>query len=256
MIRGVLLDLSGVLYVGDTAVPGAVEAVARLRAAGLELRFLTNSTRDPKRALLARLRGLGFDIAARDVFTPAQAAREWLAAHGHRPHLLTVPELAEDFDGPDPTLPQAVVLGDMGPGFTFDVLNAAFRLLIGGAPFLALAANRTFQDADGELSMDAGAFVAALEYASGVRAQLVGKPAPAFFAAAARDMGLPLAGVAMVGDDAEADIAGALEAGAEAAFLVRTGKYRPGAETLASRAPTATVADLAEAAERIVGIRG
>jgi len=252
MIKGVLIDLSGVLYVGDAVLPGAAEALERLAAAGLPVRFVTNTTRKTKAALLAQLRGLGLPVAAEDVFTPAQAACDWLAAHGCAPHLLVHPGLEPDFADCAAEGPKAVVLGDAGESFDYARLNAAFRAIAGGAPFLALAANRVFKDADGGLSMDAGAFVAALEYASGVKAELLGKPAPAFFAAAAASMGLDLPQVAMIGDDAEADVAGALAAGAGAGLLVRTGKYREGDEERVSPAPTAVVEGIAEAVELIL----
>lgn len=248
MIRGVLLDLAGVLYTGDAALPGAAEAVTRLREAGLPLRFLTNSTRAPKAKLLDKLAGFGVAVAEEELFTPAQAARDRLAAEGWAPHLLVHPDLEGEFAGSAGDGPPALVLGDAGTGFSYEALNAAFRVLAGGAPFLALAANRVFRDADGKLSLDAGAFVAALEFASGTRAEVLGKPAPAYFRAAAASMGLDLAQVAMVGDDAEADVAGSLAAGVGQAVLVRTGKYRMGDERRFDPAPSAVTAGIGEAA--------
>lgn len=252
MIRGVLLDMSGVLYVGDKALPGAVAALERLRGAGLPLRFVTNTTTKPKRRLVELMAGMGFAVTPEEIFTPVAAARAWMAAEGRRPHLLIHPALAEDFEGCAEAGPSAVVVGDAGRGFTYDALNTAFRELVDGAPMLALAQNRAFMDADGTLSLDAGAFVKALEYASGTAPILLGKPAPGFFAAAAESMGLALADVAMVGDDAEADVAGALSAGVGMGALVRTGKYREGDEAGFDPRPTAVVADLTEAAERIL----
>ncbi|MEX5729821.1 HAD superfamily hydrolase (TIGR01458 family) [Rhodovulum iodosum] len=253
MVKGVLLDISGVIYAGDEALPGAVEAVARLRAAGLPVRFLSNSTRSPRRRLVEKLTKMGVPLDAGELFTPAAAARRWLEETGHSAHFLIHPDLAEDFQGVPEEGPKALVLGDAGRFFTYEALNAAFRVLEGGAPFLALAANRVFRDADGGLSLDAGAFVRALEYASGTEARILGKPAPGFFAAAAADMALELGAVAMVGDDAEADVAGARAAGAGAAYLVRTGKYRQGDEARVTPPPTAVVDDLAAAAARILG---
>ena len=249
MIRGVLLDLAGVLYAGDAALPGAAEAVARLRDSGVPLRFLTNSTRTPKARLLDKLAGLSIAVAPEELFTPAQAARDRLAAEGWAPHLLVHPDLADEFADCTMEGPPALVLGDAGTGFSYEALNAAFRVLADGAPFLALAANRVFLDADGKLSLDAGAFVAALEFASGSKAEVLGKPAPGYFRAAAQSMGLALSEVAMVGDDAEADVAGALAAGAGRAVLVRTGKYRAGDEARFAPAPSATVAGIAAAAD-------
>lgn len=252
MLKGVLIDLAGVLYTGDKALPGAVAAVRRLRAAGVAVRFLTNSTRSPKRMLLARLKAFGVDLAPDELFTPAAAACDWLARHGHAPHLLIHPELCEDFADAHAIGPEAVVLGDAGRFFTYEALNAAFRKIDAGAPFLALAANRVFRDSDGELSLDAGAFVVALEHASGRAALLFGKPAPGFFSAAAASMGAGMAEVAMIGDDAEADIAGALDAGAALAVLVRTGKYRDGDETRFKPGPSMVVDGIGDAVDALL----
>ncbi|ARE39405.1 HAD-superfamily subfamily IIA hydrolase, hypothetical 2 [Rhodovulum sp. P5] len=249
MVRGVLIDLSGVLYVGEAVLPGAVAALDQLSSAGVPVRFLTNTTRKTRAMILTQLRDFGIAVAEDQIFTPAQAACARLAAEGHAAHLLIHPDLAPDFAACAKDGPVAVVIGDAGPYFDYAGLNAAFRELMRGAPFLALAANRVFRDADGDLSMDAGAFVHALEYASGRTATVLGKPSAEFFAAAAGSMGLPLSDVAMIGDDAEADVAGALAAGAGAAILVRTGKYRPGDETRVSPSPTVVADDIGGAVE-------
>lgn len=255
MIRHVLLDLAGVIYDGDRPIEGAVEAVARLRDAGFGLRFLTNTTRMPRRELLRRLHSMGLPIAEAELFTPAQAARDWLTARKLTPHLLVHPALLEDFAGLPPGEVEAVVVGDAAQGFSYDALNAAFRKLIEGAAFVALARNRSFKDDDGGLSLDTGAFVVALEYASRSEAVLLGKPAPDFFCGALASLGSDGKDTVMVGDDAEADVAGALAAGLGAALLVRTGKYRPGDETKAKPSPSETVADLAAAVQWIMDRR-
>ena len=118
--------------------------------------------------------------------------------------------------------------------------------------FLALAINRTFKDAAGLLSLDTGAFVAALEFASGRGPVVLGKPSPDFFLLALAGLNCPAADAVMVGDDAESDVAGALSAGLGAALLVRTGKYRPGDETRFDPAPTALVDDLTAATDCII----
>ena len=100
----------------------------------------------------------------------------------------------------------------------------------------AFAKNRNFLDHDGELSLDAGPFVAALEYASGREATVFGKPAAMFFKLAVESLRCAPEEVAMIGDDVEADVGGAMAAGLMG-VLVRTGKYRPGQEAhLAERA--------------------
>src|SRR5262249_11284005 len=202
-IRGVLLDLDGVLYVGREALPGAAEALRRLRAADLPLGFITNTTRRSRRVIRTDLEALGLVIADDELFTPARAARDWIAARDAAPYLLIHPGLAEDFAAL-PSGKDVVVVGDAGDGFTYAALNQAFRLLIAGAPFLALATNRYFRDADG-LSLDAGPFVVALEHASGTHALLFGKPAPAFFHVALSGLGCRTEEAVMSGHAVEAE---------------------------------------------------
>jgi HAD superfamily hydrolase (TIGR01458 family) len=256
MISAVLLDLAGVIYDGEKAVPGAAEAVARLRTAGLPIRFVSNTTRSSKPAILARLAKLGLPVTGNELFTPAEAACDWLRAHERTAHLLVHPDLTSEFQHLPDDGPMAVVVGDAGDAFDYKALNAAFRKLVHGAELLALAPNRTFRDADGELSLDAGAFVAALEFASQRQAIVLGKPAPDFFQAALATIPCPAAEAVMVGDDAETDVGGALSAGLGHALLVRTGKYRDGDEARFMPAPSATLPDISVAVDWILARRG
>jgi HAD superfamily hydrolase (TIGR01458 family) len=256
MIRGVLLDLAGVVYDGEKPIAGAIEAVAGLRAAGLPLRFISNTTRSTKQAVLGKLHAMGLDAGEGEVFTPAAAARDWLLRQHRTPHLVIHRGLEPEFRDLPRDGKAAVVIGDAGEGFSYSALNQAFRQLVEGAEFLALAVNRTFRDSDGGLSLDAGPFVAALEFAAGRRATVLGKPSQDFFLAALARMGGAADTAAMVGDDAEADVSGALRAGFAAALLVRTGKYRTGDETRFEPPPTAVVDDLAEAARWIIEHKG
>jgi len=245
-IAGVLVDLGGVVYLGDEPLPGALAAIERIRAADIPVRFLTNVTRQSHGDIVAKLRRMGVAIAPHELLTPSQMAVNLLRTKGARPHLLVHPNLMPDFADAFDGTTEAVVVGDAGEGVTYRSLNAAFRKLSAGAEFLALAANRNFMDADGALSIDAGAFVAALEYASGSRATVLGKPSPDFFRLAVESIGCAPADAVMIGDDAESDVAGALNAGLKA-VLVRTGKYRPGQENALTRRPTYVADDLAGA---------
>lgn len=245
-ITGVLLDLSGVVFSGDEAIGDAVSSIKDLRTNGIPFRFVTNTTSKPLRTLAEKLRRLGIDASEEDIFTPASAARKLVHERGLSPYLVVHPDLLEDLDVPSGRNPDAVIVGDAGQTFSYDVLNTAFRLIDGGAAFIALARNRTFRDADGQLSLDAGPFVVALEFATRSEAFLVGKPSASFYAAAIADLGTPACETAMIGDDAESDVAGALELGM-AGLLVRTGKYKDGDEFRIDRKPTATVPDLRRA---------
>jgi HAD superfamily hydrolase (TIGR01458 family) len=246
-IRALLIDLDGVLYVEDEPIEGAVEAVARLRAAGLGLRFVTNTTARSRSHTLTKLDRLGFGVADEELVTPAVLAVQHCRERSlSRVALIMNDEVKADFSALEErdSDVEAVIVGDLGEAFSYDVLNAAFRHLMAGAELVALQRNRYWLRADG-LSLDVGPFVAALEYASGRTATVVGKPAPAFFELALAPLGAPPAEAAMVGDDVESDIGGALGAGL-AGILVRTGKYREDAARAAGVEPTATVASIAD----------
>ncbi len=224
---GVLLDIDGVLYVGNEPIAGAHEAFTALREMSAGLRLLTNTTSRSRRAVREHLLGMGFDVALEEVLTPAAMAERHCREREYDSVSVLVSEgLREDVAELETAAPgaqvDAVVLGDLGDGFTPEVLNSVFRALMDGAELVALQHNRYWRRADG-LALDVGAYAAALEYASGRDAVTVGKPASEFFLAAMTDMGLEQ-GV-MIGDDVEADVGGAMAAGLPG-VLVRTGKYR------------------------------
>lgn len=249
--KGVLLDLGGVVYIGDEPLSGAAEATAALRNSGLAIRFLTNATRNPRRRILEKLRSIGISAEPDELFTPATAARRIIEEESLSPHLLIDPRLAEDFEGLPPGGNAAVVIGDAGDGFTYDAMNEAFRRLDAGAEFLALANNRSFRGSDGELNLDAGAFVAALSFASRREPIVLGKPSPDYFAAALASMDCKTDEAVMIGDDVESDVGGAMTAGITG-ILIKTGKYYEGAETLIDPPPDHVARDLADAAEWIL----
>ena len=245
--RGLLIDLDGVLYVEDEAVPGAAEAVATLRDRGLPLRFVTNTTSRSKRQTLERLERLGFRVPAEELVTPAALARERCLERGHeRVALVMNEDVKEDFEGLTEADSEvdAVIMGDLGEAFGFEILNHAFRQVMEGAELIALQKNRFWMTPDG-LSLDAGPFVAAIEYATGRDALVVGKPSNAFFELVLGDMGVGASDAAMVGDDVETDVGGALGAGL-AGILVRTGKYREEFVARSGVEPTATVDSIAD----------
>jgi HAD superfamily hydrolase (TIGR01458 family) len=244
---GILFDLDGTVYQEGRAIPGAAAALEALRRRGLPFRFTTNTTRRPRAALAARLREMGIQAQAEEILSAPAAAARWLRDRGiRRAQLLLAEATFEEFSGLEivDRSPEAVVVGDLGEGWTFPLLNQAFRNLIDGAELLAIQRNR-YWHTEGGLSLDAGPFVAALEYGSGKTATLVGKPSPAFFEAAARELGLPPERIAVVGDDLESDVAGARAAGM-LGIAVRTGKYRPQDEARARQAADVVLDSIAE----------
>lgn len=255
VFKAVLLDLGGVVYIGDQPLPGAVDAIGRLRDAGLAVRFLTNTTRSSHRQLLDKLRTMGLDVAEDELFTPSLAARRLIEQEGYVPHLLVHPALEEDFAGLPPGDREALVIGDAGESFSYQALNAAFRALARDAAFLALANNRSFRDSDGGLSLDAGPFVSALAFASRREPLVLGKPSAAYFLAALASMGCAPEEAVMIGDDVENDVAGAMAVGLTG-ILVRTGKYQSGVEHHIDPPPDMVADDLADAVAWLLSKQG
>lgn len=225
--QGLLLDLDGTLYVGDSLLPGVLEALGRIRGRGAGVRYLTNTTSKSRAAIVEYLGRLGLEVEPGHVYTAPIVARDHLLKAGcHRCHFLLKPEVIADMEGIEPVdaEPDAVVIGDMGGLFSDDALNRAFRFVMEGAAFYTLARNRCYRAADG-LRLDVGAYAAALEYGTRREAVLLGKPAAHFFTPALESLGLRPEDAIMVGDDLEGDVGGAQAAGIRG-VLVRTGKFR------------------------------
>lgn len=227
-IKGYLFDLDGTIYQAGKLIAGVAEALDQLREAGTPYRFVTNTTRKPRSEVVRYLTDLGIVAEAEDCLTAPVAAASWLAAQQaerifpllHSPTLQDLGALVIDRQRPE-----YLVVGDLGDDWNVEILNQAFQALMRGAELVALQKNRYWRRHD-ELVLDAGAFVAALEYSSGKQARVIGKPSRDFFLTAVRDLGLPPEQVVMVGDDLEGDVLGARRAGLRG-LAVRTGKYRP-----------------------------
>jgi HAD superfamily hydrolase (TIGR01458 family) len=233
-MAAILLDIDGVLHVSGEAIPGAVDAVAALRRAGHDIRFITNNSTRPRHRLVEELCGMGFDVAPDDVQTTGAAAARELA--GKRVFALVMEGIVEDLDGVELVGEgaDAVLIGGCDettePNQVFSYMNLghAFAELQAGAELYCLHKNRWWQTKRGPM-LDAGAFVAGLEYATGMDATVLGKPSAAYFAAALAALDAEPELTWMITDDLEADVAGAQMFGMKT-VLVRTGKFRP--ETL------------------------
>jgi len=245
-IRGFLIDLDGTVVEADRLIPGVPEALAWLRNRGLPYRFVTNTTSKPCGVIIERLRGVGLDIAPEELFSAPIVGRDYLLGRGlTRCFPLIKSSLQADLEGIElvDEKPQAVLVGDIGDELTYSKLNHAFRCLLDGAEFIALAQNRYFKGADG-LYLDVGSIVAGLEYATERKSILVGKPAAEFFATAGRGLGVPTDSIAVIGDDLEADALGGRNAGG-VGILVRTGKFRAGQLEQSAAKPDVVIDSLA-----------
>jgi HAD superfamily hydrolase (TIGR01458 family) len=232
-MRGVLIDLDGVVWESDQVVAGAPEVIDWLHSAGIPHLFVTNTTSRPRRLIAAKLAQLGMDVAAEQILTPPIAATTWLDQNTRGPAVLVVPDATrEDFvsvasvDLERAADVAAVVVGDIGDAWTYPLLNSIFRLLLGQpAPqLIALGMTRYWRAEDG-LRLDVAPFIKALEHAAGCKAIVLGKPSPVFFSIALNIIGCAAADAIMIGDDIDTDVKGAQAAGLKG-LLVKTGKFR------------------------------
>ncbi|XP_054625547.1 phospholysine phosphohistidine inorganic pyrophosphate phosphatase isoform X2 [Dunckerocampus dactyliophorus] len=227
-LKGVILDMCGVLYdsgEGDgVAIPGSIEAVRKLKASDLKLRFCTNESQASRDKFVAKLQRLGFDISVEEVFSPAPAAVAVLKQRGLRPHLLVYDALLPEFDSVNKSDPNCVVIGDAAEKFSYQNMNKAFRVLIGlEKPVLfSLGKGKYYKEMDG-LKLDVGVYMKALE-------------------------------VMMIGDDLVNDVGGAQQCGMKG-VQVRTGKYRPSDQNHPTVVADGTVDDLAQAVDMILSGR-
>lgn len=226
-IKGILFDLDGVLYVGSKPIEGAIEAVAKIRASGVHCRFVTNTSTLSLVSLQNKISALGFLIPANEIISAPQATLFYLQSQ-HDPvcRLLLADDITKDFGQfrQSDTAPDYIIVGDIGNAWTYPLLNELFNSLMQGAKLIAIHKNRFWQTEHG-LQMDIGGFIDGLEYASGSKAMIIGKPSADFFQIALDDMGLTAAETVIVGDDIDVDVAGGQGAGLKG-VLVRTGKYR------------------------------
>lgn len=249
-MAAILLDVDGVFHVSGEPIPGGAAAVTRLRKDGHWLRFVTNNTTRSRADLADDLRALGIELADEELETTPRAAARVLA--GKRVLALTMAAIVPDLEGVELVGEdaEAVLLGgadetdETGRVFSYTNLARAFHELEGGAQLYCLHKNRWWQTGHGP-RLDTGAFVAGLEYAAGVEATVLGKPSPAYFAAALEALDADAEMTWMVGDDIDADIAGAQRHGMKT-VLVRTGKFRPDAVEAARTRPDGIVSSIAQ----------
>jgi HAD superfamily hydrolase (TIGR01458 family) len=249
-MAAILVDVDGVLHVSGAPIAGAATAVRRLRDAGHRLRFVTNTTTRSRSQVVEQLRELNIELADDELQTTGVVAAR--ALKGKRVLTLTMPGLLEDLDGLSLVgmNVDAVLIGGADEGeetgriFSYLNLNRAFNELDSGAELYCLHKNRWWQTADGP-RLDAGAFVAGLEYAADTEATVLGKPSAAYFTAALEALDAEAELTWMVGDDLETDCLGAHRHGMKT-ILVRTGKFRPDDVERSRVQPDAIVSSIAQ----------
>jgi HAD superfamily hydrolase (TIGR01458 family) len=226
-IKGLLIDLDGVVYNDSEIIPGSVDTIRQLRQKNIPFRFITNTTMKCRDTLRKKLNNFGIDVEANEIFSAAYAAAKYVSQFPKaKCHLMLKEDSKKEFIGMESEEENVdfVVAGDLGDAVTFDLLNNAFVRLMNGAKLIALQKNR-FWLSDRGYTLDAGAFIALLEYSSNQEAILIGKPERKFFELALLDLNLPPENVMMIGDDIESDIGGAAQLNIRTC-MVQTGKFR------------------------------
>ncbi|XP_054716449.1 phospholysine phosphohistidine inorganic pyrophosphate phosphatase-like [Uloborus diversus] len=227
-VKGVLLDITGVLYESGQkhAIPGSVEAICKLRKLNIPFRFVTNETQRTRESLIKKLQAFGFEIVEKEVFSPGVAVSRYVKENNLRPYLFIHPDIYPEFSDCDQTSPNSVVVGDAAQFFSYENMNKAFKVLISAEkPVLISMGKGRFYKENDELVMDLGGFTAALEYSTGVQAEVIGKPAPDFFLNALRDISIAPHQAVMIGDDMNSDVHAAQKCGMKG-VMVKTGKFR------------------------------
>jgi len=257
-IRGVLLDIDGVLHVGMQPIAGAVETLCWLEEHGYRTCFVTNTTTMARATLAQRLSEIGLPISEQQLITAPVATANYIRQHyaGKRCWVLIKGDTVADFAGIEVVgagvgeLASArvhadiVVIGGAEELLTYEAMNAAFRMLMDGAVLLATHTNLYWLASDG-LRLDSGPYVHALELATGKHATVLGKPDRAFFEQALLSIGVSAAEAVMVGDDLENDVHGAQRAGLHG-VLVCTGKRHGDSPLLQQVHPDAILPSIAD----------
>lgn len=253
-IKGVLFDLDGVFHVGEDLIDGGNKTLAWLRDHKIGYRFVTNNTTLSRSALVAKLQNMGLEISEDELLSANYAGVLQLKKMGACRCRLVLRETAKaDYPNSVESRPDVIVVGDIGTAWDYALLNELMNQILEGAELVALHKGRYFQTEAG-LMLDSGAFVAALEHATGKKAHVVGKPNPAFFEMGSAMLNASPEELLMVGDDLINDIQGAQNAGYHA-VLVQTGKYRKALVAQSSITPDGVIPSVAELPNYLFSIR-
>jgi NagD protein len=227
---GFLIDMDGVIYRGGQLIPGADRFINDLRRADVPFRFLTNNSQRTHRDVATRLQRLGIDVDPEHVYTCAKATARYLARQkpggtayviGEGGLLTALHEYGYSVVDRDPDY---VVVGE-GRTLTFEMVEAALKMILGGAKLIATNLDPNCPTESG-LRPGCGATVAMLEAASGVKAFSVGKPSPVMLRGTRKELGLTTDQTVVIGDTMETDILGGVQLGFTTILVLSGGTCR------------------------------
>ena len=256
-LRGFAFDLDGTIWEGPVLLPGAVELVNDVRAAGLGVVFASNCSRSGSVVLGHRLAELGITTKPGEILTPFDlVGGEVKRALGPTPVLVVgTRDLAELLVNSGHTLvaferwqeAKAVVVG-VDLGFDYERLRAAARAVAAGASFFAINLDSRFPVGPGLFDPGCGALAAAIAVAGGAEPVAIGKPQPTLFRIAIERLGCPSRQAAMIGDSQPSDINGGRAAGMFTVWLdPENNGSRPDSADLKGPRPTRAASALAQA---------
>jgi NagD protein len=206
-----------VVYRGGELIPGAVEFIRQLQASDTPFTFLTNNSQRTRRDVATRLSRMGIDVEEHHVFTCAMATARFLAQqlpHGTA-YVIGEGGLLQALHANGYAIvdhaPDYVVVGE-GRAFSFEMLEAATRMILDGAKLIATNLDPNCPTQHG-MRPGCGAIVAMLETATGLSAFSVGKPSPVMMRMARKELGLSTAETTIIGDTMETDILGGVQMG-------------------------------------------
>lgn len=220
MIKAVILDLDGTVYLGDKAVEGAASFVDFLRTIRLKVLFVTNRANRLPETIACQLNGMGISCSEADILTSSQATADCLepsSAYTIGEDGLERALLDRGFTLTDKNVRYVIVSYDRS--FNYDKLSTACNLIFNGAEFIATNPDKSLP-LDGFLQPGTGAIVAAVAAGSGRNPRIIGKPEPLILESAARKLGIHPSDILALGDNVETDIPSAVRAGMKSAVIL------------------------------------
>jgi len=217
-IKHLIIDMDGVLYRGDRPMPRLVEFFAFMRERPIRFILATNNSTRTSQEYADKLGQMGVTVSPDDILVSGQATARFLSREyprGTRVHVFGMPSLKqalaeEGFLLEDENV--QLVVASMDRGVTYEKLKKATLLIRGGARFIATNLDPTYPSEEG-LIPGTGSMIAALETASGVKPQVIGKPEPIMYQLAMEQMGSNPKTTATIGDRVDTDILGGKRAG-------------------------------------------
>jgi 4-nitrophenyl phosphatase len=231
-IRGYILDMDGVLYRGNTVIPGVNEFLSELDASGIKYAMATNNSTNSQLDYVVKLEAMGISVPEESIFTSAVATAAYLRStypDGTRIFVVGMKALRHAIFGDGYFFPAEANADVVVSGADFELVYGSLRTaclaIRAGADYVATNADTTFPSEIG-LIPGSGAIVAALVAATDVEPTIVGKPSPVMVESCLTAMGLEAGQAVMVGDRLDTDILAGQRAGTHS-LLVLTGVHTP-----------------------------